>query len=270
MEETKEGFEDFSNSYGFSSKELDAAGDFLSWWLQKLGGKTGNIKKIFIYLSLERGKGSSFFLLTGLSESDQKIFHVVRSDDFITENPNIRSMIGETDYRDFMDSFLKRLISHFRKPIELWKELSRNNTEEGWLKQELTDLYKTKLLQEQKYKDFEVVNNISVTCKEVTKELKIMEEFLKTAIVTQEEANAFRLSANSFIHSLRLMTKEVDLEDLNLSVRAYNVLKRASIFSLTDLLERSEKQLLQLKNCNKVTIIEIKEVISKYGCVLRK
>jgi len=60
----------------------------------------------------------------------------------------------------------------------------------------------------------------------------------------------------------------IGIEELDLSVRAYNCLKRASINSLTDLLQKSENDLLNIKNFGKKSSDEVIEKLSAFGLKL--
>ena len=52
---------------------------------------------------------------------------------------------------------------------------------------------------------------------------------------------------------------------LELSVRAYNCLKRASINSMTELLKKSEHDLLNIKNFGKKSSDEVIERLREHG-----
>ena len=58
------------------------------------------------------------------------------------------------------------------------------------------------------------------------------------------------------------------LEDLPLSVRAYNCLKSAKINTLKQLAACTEKDLLRFRNFGKSSIREVREIIGEYGYVL--
>ena len=60
-------------------------------------------------------------------------------------------------------------------------------------------------------------------------------------------------------------TPSIGIEELELSVRAYNCLKRASIHSLTDLLAKSENDLLNIKNFGKKSSDEVIEKLATFG-----
>lgn len=61
----------------------------------------------------------------------------------------------------------------------------------------------------------------------------------------------------------------ISIEDLELSVRAYNCLKRASINSLPELLKKSEHDLLSIKNFGKKSSDEVIEKLHQVGLELQ-
>lgn len=61
----------------------------------------------------------------------------------------------------------------------------------------------------------------------------------------------------------------IGIEELDLSVRAYNCLKRASINSLEELLEKSEHDLLNIKNFGKKSSDEVIERLHAFGLKLK-
>ncbi|MCS7163428.1 MAG: DNA-directed RNA polymerase subunit alpha [Thermodesulfovibrio sp.] len=58
------------------------------------------------------------------------------------------------------------------------------------------------------------------------------------------------------------------IEDLELSVRAYNCLKSAGINTIAELVQKSENELLKTKNFGRRSLEEIKEVLSNLGLKL--
>ena len=64
-------------------------------------------------------------------------------------------------------------------------------------------------------------------------------------------------------------TPSISIEDLELSVRAYNCLKRASINSLQELLKKSEHDLLSIKNFGKKSSDEVIEKLRQAGLELQ-
>src|SRR5574344_1268847 len=57
----------------------------------------------------------------------------------------------------------------------------------------------------------------------------------------------------------------ITIEDLELSVRAYNCLKRASINSMAELMKKSEHDLLNIKNFGKKSSDEVIEKLHEFG-----
>ena len=57
----------------------------------------------------------------------------------------------------------------------------------------------------------------------------------------------------------------ISIEDLELSVRAYNCLKRASINNMAELLKKSEHDLLNIKNFGKKSSDEVIEKLHQFG-----
>lgn len=63
--------------------------------------------------------------------------------------------------------------------------------------------------------------------------------------------------------------EEISIEDLELSIRAYNCLKRANIFHLADLLKKSERELMEIKNFGKKSAEEVIDKVYEMGYSLR-
>ena len=57
----------------------------------------------------------------------------------------------------------------------------------------------------------------------------------------------------------------ITIDELELSVRAYNCLKRASINSMAELLQKSEHDLLNIKNFGKKSSDEVIERLHHFG-----
>jgi DNA-directed RNA polymerase subunit alpha len=56
---------------------------------------------------------------------------------------------------------------------------------------------------------------------------------------------------------------KTSIEDLNLSVRAYNCLKSANINTIAELVSRDEQDLLKFRNFGKKSLSELVEVIEE-------
>lgn len=66
-----------------------------------------------------------------------------------------------------------------------------------------------------------------------------------------------------------MQTPNITIEDLELSVRAFNCLKRANINSIAELLTKSESDLLNIKNFGKKSSDEVIERLQAFGLSLR-
>ena len=62
---------------------------------------------------------------------------------------------------------------------------------------------------------------------------------------------------------------ERSIDELELSVRASNVLRAERLFTIYEVIQRTENQLLRLPNCGKTTIKEIKLALDDIGLQLR-
>ena len=60
------------------------------------------------------------------------------------------------------------------------------------------------------------------------------------------------------------------IEDLNLSVRSYNCLKREGINTVGDLVQRSEQELMDIRNFGQKSIEEVKAKLEELGLSLRE
>ncbi len=60
------------------------------------------------------------------------------------------------------------------------------------------------------------------------------------------------------------------IEELDLSVRSYNCLKRASILSISDLTQKTEEEMMKYKNLGKKSLKEIKEKLAALGLSFRE
>ena len=63
---------------------------------------------------------------------------------------------------------------------------------------------------------------------------------------------------------------ETTIEDLDFSVRAYNCLKRAGIHTLQDLVNRSENDMMKIRNLGKKSLKEMLDKVKELGLVLRE
>ncbi|MBO8169417.1 MAG: DNA-directed RNA polymerase subunit alpha [Thermoanaerobacteraceae bacterium] len=63
---------------------------------------------------------------------------------------------------------------------------------------------------------------------------------------------------------------EMTIEELDLSVRSYNCLKRAGINTVEDLIQRTEEDMMKVRNLGKKSLEEVKNKLAELGLSLRK
>ena len=63
---------------------------------------------------------------------------------------------------------------------------------------------------------------------------------------------------------------EMTIEELNLSVRSYNCLKRAGINTLQELTDKSESDMMRIRNLGRKSLEEVKNKLNDLGLSLRQ
>ena len=92
----------------------------------------------------------------------------------------------------------------------------------------------------------------------------LIEHFGKIAAITGQPAAAVAPVIEEEVEEVEDEPK-MTIEELELSVRAYNCLKRASINSMSELLKKSEHDLLNIKNFGKKSSDEVIERLHHFG-----
>lgn len=97
-----------------------------------------------------------------------------------------------------------------------------------------------------------------------------MNAFL-TLTEEEEKPEAAKPSSSIFINECEVTPTELDkhIEDLDLSVRSYNCLKRAGIHSVSQLVDFSENDLLNIRNFGAKSIEEVKDKLETMGLGLK-
>ena len=62
---------------------------------------------------------------------------------------------------------------------------------------------------------------------------------------------------------------EMNIEDMDLSVRSYNCLKRANIHTVEDLLKKTEDDMLKVRNLGRKSLDEVIQKLNSYGLSLK-
>ena len=60
------------------------------------------------------------------------------------------------------------------------------------------------------------------------------------------------------------------IEDMDLSVRSYNCLKRANIHTVEDLTKKTEEEMLKVRNLGRKSLDEVILKLASYGLSLEK
>ena len=60
------------------------------------------------------------------------------------------------------------------------------------------------------------------------------------------------------------------IEDMDLSVRSYNCLKRANIHTVEDLTKKTEDEMLKVRNLGRKSLDEVIQKLESYGLSLDK
>ncbi|APX71163.1 DNA-directed RNA polymerase subunit alpha [Companilactobacillus allii] len=98
---------------------------------------------------------------------------------------------------------------------------------------------------------------------------KILTEHLKSFVNLTEEAK----SADMMIEKEETQKEkklEMTIEELDLSVRSYNCLKRAGINTVQELNEKSEADMMRVRNLGRKSLVEVKEKLADLGLSLRQ
>ena len=68
----------------------------------------------------------------------------------------------------------------------------------------------------------------------------------------------------------KTMLLDMDIDQLELSVRSYNCLKRDGIDTVSDLIQKSEEDMLGVRNLGKKSLEEIKNKLDDIGLSLKE
>lgn len=98
---------------------------------------------------------------------------------------------------------------------------------------------------------------------------KILTEHLNGFVNLTEEAK----SADMMIEKEETQKEkklEMTIEELDLSVRSYNCLKRAGINTVQELTEKSEADMMRVRNLGRKSLVEVKEKLADLGLSLKQ
>ena len=115
-----------------------------------------------------------------------------------------------------------------------------------------------------------VLTNGTITAKEaVSLAAKVLNEHLKLFIDMSDEAkNAEILVERPEVKKEKVL--EMTIEELDLSVRSFNCLKRASIDTVEDLINRTEEDMIKVRNLGRKSLEEVIQKLNSLGLCLKK
>ena len=96
---------------------------------------------------------------------------------------------------------------------------------------------------------------------------KIMEEHIRMFVSLSEVGNIGILVTPE--KDLQIKILEKTIEDMDLSVRSYNCLKRANIHTVEDLTKKTEDDMLKVRNLGKKSLDEVIYKLESYGLKLK-
>jgi DNA-directed RNA polymerase subunit alpha len=94
---------------------------------------------------------------------------------------------------------------------------------------------------------------------------KLVKDHMTIFINFEEEEDEFKYEDIARPPLMRNDLLDRSVDELELSVRSYNCLKNADIRSLRDLIQRSEREMLNTKNFGKTSLKELKDLLHGMG-----
>ncbi len=98
---------------------------------------------------------------------------------------------------------------------------------------------------------------------------KIMNEHLNLFIGLTEEARDAEIMVEKE-EDKKEKVLEMTIEELDLSVRSYNCLKRAGINTVQELTQKTEEDMMKVRNLGRKSLEEVQEKLAELGLSLRK
>ena len=116
----------------------------------------------------------------------------------------------------------------------------------------------------------EIWTDGSITPKEgVSIGAKIMQEYLNLFIALTDSTEGMEIMVEKE-EDQKEKALEMTIEELELSVRSFNCLKRASINTVEELTHKSEDDMMKVRNLGKKSLDEVKLKLEELGLGLRE
>ena len=116
----------------------------------------------------------------------------------------------------------------------------------------------------------EVLTNGTISAKEaVSLGAKILNEHLNLFVDLSAEAKNTEIMVERE-ETIKEKVLEMTIEELDMSVRSFNCLKRAGIDTVEDLINRTEDEMMKVRNLGKKSLEEVIEKLHSLGLELKK
>lgn len=118
--------------------------------------------------------------------------------------------------------------------------------------------------------ELDVTTNGTIDAKEaVSLAAKILNEHLNLFIELSDEAKNTEIMVDRE-ETIKEKVLEMTIEELDMSVRSFNCLKRAGIDTVEDLINRTEEDMMKVRNLGKKSLEEVIQKLQSLGLSLRK
>lgn len=116
----------------------------------------------------------------------------------------------------------------------------------------------------------DLVTNGTINAKEaVSLAAKILSEHLNLFIELSDEAKNTEIMVDRE-ETIKEKVLEMTIEELDMSVRSFNCLKRAGIDTVEDLTNRTEEDMIKVRNLGKKSLEEVIQKLQSLGLSLKK
>jgi len=116
----------------------------------------------------------------------------------------------------------------------------------------------------------EVLTNGTISAKEaISLAAKILNEHLNLFVDLSDEAKNAEIMVESK-ETVKEKVLEMTIEELDMSVRSFNCLKRAGIDTVEDLTNRTEAEMIKVRNLGKKSLEEVIQKLHSLGLELKK
>lgn len=130
------------------------------------------------------------------------------------------------------------------------------------------DYEPTRVGQSTKYDELtmEVTTDSSITPQEsLALASKILISHLELLTEIDEEVNEMGSLINEHVNDNSNKQSNLSIDDLDLQVRAYNCLKKAGIFTVDELTQKTEEEMSRVRNMGKKSLKEVKDKLTELG-----